>query len=134
MIELEGRKRIPLSLDMAPLIDIVFLLLIFFILTSSFLVQESIDVVLPESKTAKSGPEKNTVVAITENGDLFLDGVKVELSELNRELRRKNVPTEKEIFLQSDRNAKVFQVIGVMDELRAAGFEGISLATRRDSP
>lgn len=133
-MEFEGRQRLPLRLDMAPLIDVVFLLLIFFMLTSSFMVQEAINMVLPESQTAESGIETDISVIISEDREIRLNGKLIELENLQVEIEPLIVSQETPIYLHSDQNIPVKDMLAVMDEIRLAGGKNISIATRRSEP
>ncbi|NOY72491.1 MAG: biopolymer transporter ExbD, partial [Gammaproteobacteria bacterium] len=81
-MEFEGRARIHSHLDIAPLIDIVFLLLVFFMLTSTFLVPEAIELELPESSSAAVTEITPITVALNASGELTLNGKPIQLEAL----------------------------------------------------
>jgi len=126
----EGRSRIRTQLDMAPLIDVVFLLLIFFMLTSTFFVPEAIDLSLPQSKSAVVSDSPSITLTLDHLGVLNLNGDRVALKDLRAAL----APLLKTdgslaVALKSDARTAVQQLIEVMDEVRAAGGNNIALFT-----
>ncbi len=129
-MEFEGRSRIHSHLDMAPLIDVVFLLLVFFMLTSTFLVPEAIELELPTSKTASNSEQLPIVISSDASGQLRLNGEAVDLAKLAETLRPllENEP-EQGITLRSDRQTPLSRLLKIMDEIRAAGGRNIALAT-----
>ena len=131
-MEFEGRARIHSHLDIAPLIDIVFLLLVFFMLTSTFLVPEAIELELPESASASTVEVTPITVLLDGQGRLALDGEPVELENLRPALAAllKRHP-DSPIPLKSDARTELQPLLQVMDEIRAAGGTSIALATTR---
>jgi len=129
-MEFEGRARIHSHLDIAPLIDIVFLLLVFFMLTSTFMVPEAIELELPESSSATATDTKPIVVALDALGQLALNGERIELEGLREAIEPllKQDP-DTAITLKSDASTEVQQLLRVMDEIRAAGGTDVALAT-----
>jgi len=129
-MEFEGRSRIHAHLDIAPLIDIVFLLLVFFMLTSTFLTPEAIELELPESSSASVAVATPIIVSLDQRGQLALNGKHIELDKLRTAIE----PLLKEgadsaITLKSDAHTEVQQLLKVMDEIRAAGGSNVALAT-----
>ena len=129
-MDFEGRARIHSHLDIAPLIDIVFLLLVFFMLTSTFMVPEAIELELPDSKTASATDATPVVVLLDKAGQLALNGENIKLEKLKQKLKPLLVAgDEPAIILKSDARTEVQVLIIVMDEIREAGGTNISLAT-----
>jgi len=129
-MDFEGRARIHSHLDIAPLIDIVFLLLVFFMLTSTFMVPEAIELELPESKSARAVDTTPIIVSLNKTGQLALNGESVLLEQLQpriEALLKKD--TDAAITLKSDAHTEVQQLLKVMDEIRAAGGTNVALAT-----
>lgn len=129
-MDFKGRARIHSHLDIAPLIDIVFLLLVFFMLTSTFLVPEAIELELPESSSASVTDMTPIIVSLNQTGQLTLNGERIELDQLRMALE----PLLKQdatsaITLKSDARTEVQQLLNVMDEIRAAGGSNVALAT-----
>lgn len=129
-MEFEGRARIHSHLDIAPLIDIVFLLLVFFMLTSTFLVPEAIELELPESASATVTEITPITIALNSSGELALNGESIQLDKLRQTIEPLIADnTDVAITLKSDARTEVQQLLKVMDEIRAAGGSNIALAT-----
>lgn len=129
-MDFEGRARIHSHLDIAPLIDIVFLLLVFFMLTSTFLVPEAIELELPESSSANVTEIMPIVLSLDKTGQLSLNGEAVELGQLRMAIAPLlKQDADSAITLRSDAHTEVQQLLEVMDEIRAAGGSNVSLAT-----
>ena len=129
-MDFKGRARIHSHLDIAPLIDIVFLLLVFFMLTSTFVTPEAIELELPESSSAQSSEITPITVALNQAGELSLNGTRIPLKQLQSALLpliadNKETP----ITLKSDAQTQVQQLLEVMDKIRQAGATNIALAT-----
>ncbi len=129
-MDFEGRARIHSHLDIAPLIDIVFLLLVFFMLTSTFLVPEAIELELPESKTAIATEIQPVIVSLNRAGLLALNGENITLEELQQAIKPLlSSSDDTSITLKSDARTEVQTLLEVMDEIRAAGGTNVGLAT-----
>ncbi len=129
-MEFEGRARIHSHLDIAPLIDIVFLLLVFFMLTSTFLVPEAIELELPESASATVTEITPITVALNASDELSLNGKPIQLQQLRQAIEPLIAESaDVAITLKSDAHTEVQQLLKVMDEIRAAGGSNVALAT-----
>ena len=129
-MDFEGRARIRSHLDIAPLIDIVFLLLVFFMLTSTFMVPEAIELELPESSSATVTDITPIIVSLDQTGQLALNGERIELEQLRGAIEPLlKADADAAITLKSDAHTQVQQLLGVMDEIRAAGGTDVALAT-----
>jgi len=131
MIEFDEHTSERAGIDLAPMIDVVFLLLIFFLLTSIF-VRPSIPLNLPPAETARLDAEKELSVIIKKDGDILLNGRNIELSDLFEELSSfyKNTGS-KDIAVISDKTVQFGYVVEVMDTARMAGIENISIVTEK---
>jgi biopolymer transport protein ExbD len=116
-------------IDMTPMLDIVFIMLIFFIVTTSFVKEAGIDVQKPKAAQATSKPTANIFIAIRENGEIWMDKrmVDVERVSANIEKLLAEQPTDI-IIIQADINAKHGVVVKVMDAIKDAGIDKISIA------
>ena len=112
--------------DLTPLIDMVFLLLIFFLLTS-FMVRPSIPVALPETETAELHEKPEVSITIKKDGTLLLNGEPVAEEKLLRSIRTIYIfQRTKEIVIQSDKDVPFGRVVEVMDISKRAGAKSIS--------
>jgi biopolymer transport protein ExbD len=119
------------ALDLTPLIDVVFLLLIFFLLTSIY-AKPSIPLDLPEAETARIAREPEVSVAIRPDGALMLNDREVSLPALHPALERIYAERRtREISIVSDRKVPFGRVVEVMDAAQRAGAETIAIVTER---
>lgn len=133
-MEFEGRSRVHAHLDIAPLIDIVFLLLVFFMLTSTFLVPEAIELELPQSSSAELAEDTPVSIALNHRGELTLNGERIQLAALRSALKPLLAgDSDKTVTVKTDAQVAVQELLAVMDEVRAAGGTNIAIATTQDT-
>lgn len=128
------RKRKGLEIAITPLIDIVFLLLIFFMLTSRFVVQEGIEVDLPVTKELHrlSGKEVH-LIFITEGGELFFEGRFMALEELASKMSRRGATwLTKPFEIRADRRTPVQSMVRVLEVLRDGGARKVTIGTHQE--
>ena len=114
------------QMDIAPLIDCVFLLLIFFMLTSNFIVVPGINVKLPKAVTSEVVNSKTLTIVISSEDLIYVEGEPFNLNKLEEYLGRlKNTS----IFIKSDKDATIGIVVGVWDICKKLGIEKIGIAT-----
>lgn len=117
-------------MTIAPLIDMVFLLLLFFLLTATFARETGVEVSRPSAATAKSVGRENVLIAVTERGTIHINERSVDLrtlrSILEHQLRRSPTGT---VVIVADKRAKTGIVVDVIDECKLAGAKKISLAS-----
>ena len=116
------------QLDIAPLIDVVFLLLIFFMLTSSFIFQPGIKVKLPKAVTSKAIHEKSLVILVTDSDLVYLNDRAITTEELSSRLRIA-AEEKKPLLIKSDRHASMGKIVEIWDMCRDAGISQINIAT-----
>lgn len=117
-------------MDVTPLIDVVFQLMIFFMLTSSFAFQTGVEVNLPKAVTSEVRQEVHWRVTVSKEGRLYLDERVVTLQELKRTLNRHR---ERPLLLRADQKATLGRVVEVWDLCRSLGISQIHIATQ-DEP
>ena len=127
----KGRSE-EIRLGIAPLIDIVFLLLIFFMVTSHFDVASGIRIRLPKASKKIFNEEKNKInLIIDKSGHAYLEGKKVDVETLQKRLQHfgsKKGPFH--LILQADKDVSHGKVVEIMDIAQAAGFRSIIIAAR----
>jgi biopolymer transport protein ExbD len=127
----EGRARVSARIDLAPLIDVVFLLLVFFLLTSSFVSRDAIDLELPASATSEPSPQPTLVVSVSTDGAVHVDGVRVDRSRLESVLTASlSASGGSEVAVRADAGVDVGTLVAVLDAARAAGAASVSLGTK----
>lgn len=120
------------SFNLTPLIDVVFLLLIFFMLTTTFVnLENRIKVDLPTGDFAAAEPSENIIVTLTENNTIYLNGKLIDPLKLTESVAAeiKDEP-EKIVILEADKNVLHGKVIRVLDLLTKGGAERIAIATQ----
>ena len=129
-MEFEGRSRIQDELSMAPLIDVVFLLLLFFMLTSTFAQPEAIELSLPTSTTASSIEDPDLRVAIGKGGELSFNGTAIELVALEAAVTEALAGNPKRrVALKADAGVDVQSLFGVVDRIRRGGGTNLAFMT-----
>lgn len=123
-------QREQLELNLIPLIDVVFMLLIFFMLTTTFIHDRVLDVSLPaaETGTQQESPLENHVVELSEDGTLALDGALISEEELAQQfemIAQRGTP----VVLWADAQVVNQRVVTVLDLARRAGVERIGMGT-----
>ena len=116
------------TIDIAPLIDVVFLLLIFLMLTSSFIFQPGIKVNLPRAITSEMLSEENAVISITAENLIYYRQKLVtikELSSLLKGIASARLP----VLIKSDRKASLGRIVVVWDICRQEGVQQVNIAT-----
>lgn len=125
------RTQFPkVDIMMAPMIDIIFLLLIFFLLTSSFVFQPGIKINLPKAVTSEVIAEKNLTVIITSDNLIYLNNKLITTNEL-KEALRKAAGDNRSILIKSDKKASVGKVVQIWDMCRDLGISQVSVATNQ---
>lgn len=117
-------------LEVTPLVDVVFLLLIFFLLTATFVRNPNIPIRLPQASVQQVSPEQRDVmVGITSGGAVRFEGEEVTMSELRVQMRQAhaNAP-DTMVLIQADRQSRHGKVVQVMDLAKQIGFERIGIA------
>ncbi|MGQ9560598.1 MAG: ExbD/TolR family protein [Candidatus Oleimicrobiaceae bacterium] len=125
------RPRRRVFINITSLIDVLFLLLIFFMVSSTFLEQPGMKLDLPASKSFEVEQQKELIVHISQEGQLFLGERPVELDSLKEQLQREMArDRERPLVLKADKAAAHGRVVEVMDVAKQAGVRKIVIATR----
>lgn len=121
------------EINMTPLIDMVFILLIFFIVTTSFVKETGVDVNRPSAKTAVKKELANIMVAIKPNGEIWIDKRSVDVRAVRANIERLHAENpEGSVIILADKEAKSGLLIQVMDQARLAGVSNVSIAAERN--
>lgn len=117
------------QIDLTPMLDVVFIMLIFFVVTASFVKESGIDVNRPEAATAVTQDRANIFVAIDAAGAVWINRRRVELPQLRANIERLHAENPQgSVVIQADEQAVTKQLVAVMDAARAAGVFNISIA------
>ncbi len=133
-MEFEKRKKISTDLKIAPLIDMVFLLLIFFMLSADFAAQPGIKLTLPRAVSSKPQADEDITVFIAGSNDLYLNGVKVTMDGLLERLKPMILFAKKKtIVIKADEGINLGLAVKVMDIAKQAEAEGVVISTKREN-
>ncbi len=133
-----GRRRTEheedTEINMTPMLDIVFIMLIFFIVTTSFIKESGIDVNRPDASTAERKERGNILIAINESNEVWMDRRNIDLRAVRANVERFRAENpEGSVVIQADKNARTGILIQVMDQTRLAGVTNISIAANQDT-
>ena len=124
--------RKPAELNMSPLIDMIFILLIFFVVTTSFVREAGVDVQRPIAQTAETKDSTNIVLAITADNLVVVEGKPVDVRSVQSYMERFLMQNPNgSVVLAADRNSRSGLVIQVLDACRLAGVKNLSVAAKK---
>lgn len=130
----DGRRRswISSTLDITPLVDVIFQLLIFFFYTANFIQNPHIPVKLSKASSAvSSSSSQPLVLTITSKGEIVLDGQKLDLKGLKVRLSRVAADKPKtQLMIRPDNNAQAGRLIKIIDTARSAGLTRVGVITK----
>lgn len=118
-------------IDIAPLIDIVFQLLIFFMLTSTFIMQPGIKINLPKAVTSEVVKHENLEVSISSENIIYIEGKVLTTQEL-KTLLRQTAKVNGAILIKADKRASLGRIVEVWDLCRDLGVTQINIATNQE--
>ncbi|MDR5868233.1 ExbD/TolR family protein [Halomonas koreensis] len=118
------------EVNLTPMLDVVFIMLIFFIVTTSFIKESGVEIERPESSAATPRPDVQVLVAITPEGAVWVDGEPVDLHRVGPRVASL-VSDDGSVVIQADREAATGVLIEVMDRLREADVEQVAVAAQR---
>lgn len=137
MLNISGarkQRRQPLDINMAPLIDMVFILLIFFLVTTSFVKESGVDVTRPTAATAESVPKAGIMIGIDKDNGIYMEKREIDLRAVRANVERALAENPKStVVIVADRQSRTGIAIEVMDACRLAGAESVSIAARLPS-
>lgn len=120
------------GINISPLIDIVFILLLFFVVTSVFIEETGVEVTKPDSKSAQSLDRQSIIIAITGDGRVYYGGQEIGLYGIGPVLSRLAVTSDQPVVVQADGETRTQTLISALDEVRAAGIENVNVATLQE--
>ncbi|MCP3697136.1 MAG: biopolymer transporter ExbD [Aliivibrio sp.] len=124
------KAREEANIDLTPMLDIVFIMLIFFIVTSSFVRESGVEVNRPQASHSVVQKEVGIFVAITANNQVFIDKRSVDMERVEAVLASLHLDNpQANLVIQADKHAYNGTVVSVMDAAKGAGIKGIALAT-----
>lgn len=119
------------GIDMTPMLDIVFIMLIFFIVTTSFVKESGIDVNRPSAATATKKERANILIGINDAGEIWIQKRRIDVRSVRANIEKLHAENpEGSVVIQSDKGAKTGTLIQVMDQVRLAGVTAVSIAAK----
>ena len=119
------------EINMTPMLDVVFIMLIFFIVTASFVKEAGIDVNRPEAATAVKKERANILGAISDKGEIWINKRQIDIRAVQANIERlKAENPQGSVVIQADKKATTDTLIKVMDASRAAGVFDVSIAAQ----
>jgi biopolymer transport protein TolR len=122
---MERRRQALSEINVTPFVDVMLVLLIIFMVTAPLL-QQGIDIDLPQAKGKEMSPTERIIITIKKDGKMYLDKTAVNMKTLTAKLKKR---TNKEVFLKADRSVPYGAVVTVMGELREIGIERLGMVT-----
>ncbi len=131
-MDFKRRKHNHVHMNIAPLVDVVFLLLLFFMLTSHLINEPAIKIKLPESKTAEAQNKQIKTITITKNAEIYFMDKRVDIENLHRIILESTTDAKKDFLrIKADREADVGLLVNVIDEVKMSGITNFSVITER---
>jgi biopolymer transport protein ExbD len=120
------------QVDLTPLIDVVFIMLIFFIVTATFIKETGIDVNKPDAPTSTQQNKANILIAIDARDNIWIDRRKIDIRSVIPNIKRlRSENPQGTVVIQADKESKNKMLVEVMDAARQAGEYNIALAANQ---
>ncbi len=117
------------AIDLTPMLDVVFIMLIFFIVTTSFVKEAGISVQKPKASNTQSAGKATIFVAVRANGEIWLDKRPVDVERVGATIEKLLAESPSDtVIVQADKEAKHGVVVSVMDQIKLAGIDKIVVA------
>ena len=130
------RRRKPVAeeeaaIDLTPMLDVVFIMLIFFIVTASFIKESGIEVNKPDALTAVKQDRANIIVAINDDGEIWINRRPVDVRSVRANIERLHAENPQgSLVIQADEKSTNDKLVAVMDAARQAGVYNVAIATQ----
>lgn len=126
------RQEDEAEINITPMLDVTFIMLIFFIVTTSFIKETGIDVNRPTADTAKNQEKGNILIAIRDDGEIWMDKRNIELRAVRANVERMHAENpEGTVVIIADEASETGILVQVMDQVKLAGVERISIAANK---
>ena len=125
----QNRRKSESEVNLTPMLDVVFIMLIFFIVTASFVKESGIEISRPGASTAVRKERGNILIAISANDQIWMNRRQVDPRALRANIERAHAENPQgAVVIQADKAAKTGLLVQVMDAARQAGVKDVSLA------
>lgn len=121
------------NVNLTPLIDMVFILLIFFLVTASFTKEAGIEVNRPTAQTAVRQERGNLIIAIDKSGEIWIDNQQVDLRTIRAHIEKLHAQNpEGTVIILADKDSRTGATVDVLDQVRLAGVSNVAIAAERN--
>lgn len=128
------QESVASAVNLTPLIDMVFILLIFFVVTSSFVKESGIEVNRPTAETAVRKEQGNIIIAVSKDGEIWMDKHQIDLRAVRPEVERLHAENpEGAVVIVADELSRSGLMVKVMDQVRLAGIMNVSIAAATEN-
>jgi biopolymer transport protein ExbD len=130
---LAQKEKDEAAVDMTPMLDIVFIMLIFFIVTATFVKQSGLEVIRPPAETAEDQRRVSILIAVGDGGEVWMDNKEVDVRAVRAGVEKLLAENPLgSVVIQADTKSKSGILMQVMDQVRQAGAPGTAIATEKD--
>lgn len=121
------------EINMTPMLDVVFIMLIFFIVTTSFVKESGITVNQPTAQTAERKDQNNILIGISPAGEIWIDKHAVDVRAVRANIERLRAESpQSAVIIQADKKAPSGMLVRVMDQVRLAGVDNMAIAAQKE--
>ena len=121
------------SVNLTPLIDMVFILLIFFLVTASFTKESGIDVDRTTAKTAAREEQGSMIIGVSKDGEIWIDSQKIDMRAVRAHVEHLHAQNpEGTVIILADKSAQTGTTVEVLDQVRLAGVTNVSIAASNE--
>ncbi|HQW29776.1 MAG TPA: biopolymer transporter ExbD, partial [Verrucomicrobiales bacterium] len=125
----EADNAPPVGIDIAPLIDCVFILLIFFIVTTDFVEETGVEVNKPRAASQRDLERNSILIGVTRTGQVFFGGREIGVAGVRSTVGRLLKQEDSPVIIQADRDTPTEATVSVLDEAKLAGAENVFVST-----
>jgi len=120
------------AIDLTPMLDVVFIMLIFFIVTASFVKETGKEITRPDSTTAENAPRASLLIAVTAENEIWMDNQRIDPSVLRLAIERMRVDNPRgTIAIQADEHSNIKWVVEIANAARQSGIADVIVSTRK---
>ena len=120
------------AIDLTPMLDVVFIMLIFFIVTASFVKETGKEITRPDSTTAENAPRASLLIAVTAENEIWMDNQRIDPSVLRLAIERMRVDNPKgTVAIQADERSNIKWVVEIANAARQSGIADVIVSTRK---
>lgn len=121
------------GIDLTPMLDVVFIMLIFFIVTASFIKETGVEINRPDANTAEQKYKSNILIAINDNNEIWIDKSRIDERQIRNRIEQLRAENPKGgIVIQADDKASIETLTLVVDAARELGVNDVAVATEKN--